>query len=957
AFILADANIEVLLTQKHLADGRSLSVGQIVVVDELSSRPERVDNPINTAGSETNAVVLYTSGSTGRPKGVVIEHRSLVNYIESAIASYELTAADRVLQFASIGFDTSVEEIFCPLSCGACLVLRTEEMLDSTSHFLERCNELGITMLTLPTAYWHQLTASMSVRDWELAANVRLWISGGESMLPQSVREWQKRLGKRVRLINSYGPTEATIACTGYELSETADDPVSQFPIGHPLANAEAYVLDRYLHPAPIGVYGELCIGGVGLTRGYLNQPGPTADRFIPNPFNGAIGARLYRTGDVARFLPDSNLEYFGRLDQQVKIRGFRIEIGEIETVLSQHSGLRESAVAARQIGNEKRLVAYVVPHVSPGPSTSELREFLKAHLPEYMVPGVFMVLDRLPLTASGKIDRNALPVPDQSRPELSTQMVAPRNEVEQALAEIWMSVLRLEKIGIYDSFFELGGDSILSIQVVSRASEAGLRITPKQIFLHQTIAELALVAERAGESKAEQGIVTGPVPLTPIQQFFFEQDLSEPHYYNQAALLQLHQRLNQVAVEAATRGLIEHHDALRLRFSRNGSGWEQSNAGLEDGTPFTGIDLSALSEEEQGRMIKELSARLQRSLDLSRGPLMRIVLFELGSGRDQRLLLVFHHLVIDGVSWRVMVEDLQKALDQMQRGVPIVLPQKTTSFKEWAGKLKQYAQSAELRDEARFWRSMQSRNLRRLPTDFAARENTEASSTNILFELSKEETQGLLRDVPAAFHTEINDVLLAALVDALFAWTGSRRLLVDLEGHGREEIVSDVDLSRTVGWFTTLYPVLLDVSETANIAEMLAAVKQQLRAVPNKGIGYGVLRYLSGDTELFRSLPQAEVNFNYLGQFDQTLSPSNLTGFSPAPESIGSPRTADGRRIHLLEINGGIADGQLVLAWNYSQNMHRQSTIEALAQRYLESLRSIIKQAQPRRLLATISV
>ncbi len=940
SFILSDANIPILLAQRHLAEKPGPHSAQMIFIGEAG--PEDAHNAVNTAYPESNAVILYTSGSTGKPKGVVVQHRSLVNYVESAIASYELTAGDRVLQFASIGFDTSAEEIFCSLSCGAALVLRTEDMLDSTTHFLERCREAGVSMLTLPTAYWHQLTASMSDSDWELAGNVRLWIGGGESMLPQNVQEWQRRLGKRVRLINSYGPTEATIACTGYEVTEAED--LSQVPIGRPLTNAEVYILDKYLQPVPAGVYGELCIGGAGLTRGYLNRPRSTAEKFIPNPFNGT-GERLYRTGDVARFLSDGNLEYFGRSDQQVKIRGFRIEIGEIEAVLGRHPALRESAVVVREIGSEKRLVAYVVPHASPGPSTSELREFMKAQVPEYMVPSIFTMLERLPLTPSGKINRKALPAPDQSRPELAAKMVPPRNEVEQTLAEIWQSVLGLEKVGIYDSFFELGGDSILSIQVVSRASQKGLRLTPKQIFLNQTIAELALVVETAGESKAEQGIVTGPVPLTPIQHLLFEQNFSDPHYYNQSALLQMHDRLNPVALESATRHLIEHHDGLRLRFVKDANGWRQFNAGVEN-TPFTNIDLSWMPGYQQSRTIEAISELLQKTLDLAEGPLVRIVLFELGPEEPQRLLLIFHHLVIDGVSWRVVVEDLQTALDQAQRGVLIALPQKTTSFKEWATKLKQHAQSAEMKGEARLWQATQHHNLQPLPVDFPFGENTEASSTSILVELNKAETQALLRDVPAAFHTEINDVLLAALVDALSESTGSRTLLVDLEGHGREEIVPDVDLSRTVGWFTTIYPVLLDVSDAANAEEMLEAVKQQLRAIPNKGIGYGLLRYMSDDAEVFKSLPQAQVNFNYLGQFDQTVGQSS--GFSPAPESTGPTRTAEGRRMHLLEINGGISDGELSLAWNYSQNLHHRSTIERMAQRYLESLRSIIEQAQP---------
>jgi non-ribosomal peptide synthase protein (TIGR01720 family) len=381
------------------------------------------------------------------------------------------------------------------------------------------------------------------------------------------------------------------------------------------------------------------------------------------------------------------------------------------------------------------------------------------------------------------------------------------------------------------------------------------------------------------------------------------------------------------------------------LRFVKDGDGWGQFNAGVEN-TPFTNIDLSWMPGYQQSRTIEALSELLQRTLDLADGPLVRIVLFELGPEEPQRLLLIFHHLVIDGVSWRVVVEDLQTTLDQAQRGVPIALPQKTTSFKEWATKLKQHAQSAEMKEEARLWQTTQHHNLQPLPVDFPFGENTEASSTSILVELNKAETQALLRDVPAAFHTEINDVLLAALVDALSESTGSRTLLVDLEGHGREEIVPDVDLSRTVGWFTTIYPVLLDVSDAANAEEMLEAVKQQLRAIPNKGIGYGLLRYMSDDAEIFKSLPQAQVNFNYLGQFDQTVGQSS--GFSPAPESTGPVRTAEGRRMHLLEINGGISDGELSLAWNYSQNLHHRSTIERMAQRYLESLRSIIEQAQP---------
>jgi non-ribosomal peptide synthase protein (TIGR01720 family) len=575
-------------------------------------------------------------------------------------------------------------------------------------------------------------------------------------------------------------------------------------------------------------------------------------------------------------------------------------------------------------------------------PNVSELRYQLLAKLPDYMVPSAFITLDSFPLTPNGKLDRQALLARKSERPELVANYIAPSNPIEKVLVDIWSQVLRLDQVGVHDKFFEVGGDSIRAMQVIAKANQIGLRLTLPQIFQHQTITDLALATTPLTGSVAEQEVITGDVPLTPIQQWFFEQGYAEPHHWNQARLFELRQELDAPLIEKAIQQLEFHHDALRLRFRQEDTGWRQFNAGLEQSVKLDLIDLAGTPEGEQSAAMAVIVAELQASLDLTKGPLVRAAFFDLGTGRPRRLLLIVHHLAVDGISWRILLEDLQTSCEQLQKGEAVKLPAKTTSFRRWAEQLAEHARSTALALERDYWLSFLSAERMLLPVDFSGGENTEASARTVSLSLDVKETRMLLEQVPRAYNTQVNDVLLASLGLALTGWVGQPSVWIDLEGHGREALFDGADLSRTVGWFTTMFPVKLDLRGTVGPGEVLKSVKEQLRGIPRRGIGYGMLRYLRGDeavATLLRAPPQPEVIFNYLGQFDDT--PTSPFGW--LQESMGPAHSPLARRSHLLSINSLVVDGRLRLDWGYSEAVHRRNTIERLARNFMEALLSLI--------------
>ncbi|WNG46961.1 amino acid adenylation domain-containing protein [Archangium minus] len=894
-------------------------------LDALSRAPRTT--PEVQVHPEQLAYIIYTSGSTGRPKGVLVAHRNVCNTVRVSRWAWAASPGKRVLQFASASFDASVSEIYGALLEGATLVLASREAIQPGPDLVRLLREQRITSAMLTPSV-------LEVTPAEELPLLETVMAAGEACNPRLTKRW----GEGRRFINVYGPTEITICATLADCVPGA--PIT--PLGPPIGGARLYVLDAGLRPVAQGVRGELYVGGAGVTRGYLGRPELTAERYLPDPFSEEPGARMYRTGDVVRWMPDGQLEFFGRADDQVKVRGFRIELGEIEAALRSEPSVREAVVVVRKgAQGEAKLVAYVVPAAgAPAPSLRTLREGLGAKLPEYMVPAALVVMEALPLNTSGKVDRKALPAPEQSR-EVPDRYEPPRTPEERSLAEVWAQVLGHERVGIHDDFFELGGDSILAIQIISRAAQAGVHVTAKQLFTHPTIARLATVAGSAPGVSAEQSLVTGPVVLTPIQRWFFEQEMPEPHHYNQALLFTLSEPVEAELLEQALRHLRLHHDALRLRFIQDGEGWLASNGDGEGSFPLERVELSGLTPAARISELEAHAARTQATLELRSGLLGRAVLYTLGAGEPRKLLLVIHHLAVDGVSWRVLLLDFLTVLRQLQAKAPVQLPPKTTSFQQWAERLDAHAQTPAVRDEAAYWLGLPWERASRLPVDFPGGDNTNASARQVGVELDAEETRALLHEVPRAWRTRIDEVLLAALAETFRRWTGSPGLLVNLEGHGREELLEGVDVSRTVGWFTSMYPVLL---EGGDGEAGLKRVKESLRGIPRRGMGYGLLRYLTREPELsarLRALPVPEVSFNYLGQLDHVLPEG--APISMASESVGPTASARARRAHLLDINGIVSGGRLRIFWTYSENVHARETVEALARDFQRALRGLI--------------
>lgn len=943
AYMLEDARTRVLLTQAHLKEGLPAHAAQVVCLGEGGEGDgDGVDaeNPESGVTSDNAAYVVYTSGSTGRPKGVVVTHGAICNHMLWMQSAYPTTAADRILQRAPFSFDASVWELFAPLMTGAQLILARPEDHQDMSRLVQTMVTHEVTTLQLVPS---MLRVLLDEPQLDACSSLRRVFCGGERLPVELQGHFFTRL--TADLNNLYGPTEAAINATSWacrrDWSERA------VPIGHPVDNTQIYLLDSHLMPVPIGVPGALHIGGAGLARGYLNRAELTAERFIPDPFSARAGARLYHTGDLARFRPDGAIEFLGRGDEQVKIRGFRIELGEIEALLATYPAVNASVVIAREDApGDRRLVAYLVLNQGWTATTSELRRFLNENLPEYMIPSAFVLLDGLPSMPNGKVDRRALPAPEHHRPELEKTFVAPLTPVERQLAQVWSKVLGIEQVGVHDNFFDLGGDSILAIRVAAKVNQSGLQVTPRQLFQNQTIAELSAVVGLAG-AREEAEAPTGPVPLTPIQSRFFKLNQPDEHHFNQSVLLEVRQALDADLLRRAVGELMRRHHALSLRFREEEGVRRQTSAEPDGEAPFVRVDLTAWlegQEAEQLAALESIANELQASLNLSDGPLVRVALFDFGANRTGRLLIVIHHLAVDIVSWGILLEDLQTAYQQLSRREAVRLAPRTTSFKQWAERLNAYAQSAELRRELDYWLAAPRQKVASLPVDYHEGANTVEAAGTVSVSLDVEDTLALLREVPKAYHTQIHEVLLTALVLACARWTGQSSMLVDLEGHGREEIFDDVDLSRTVGWFTAVFPLLLDLEGVDGPEEALKAVKEQVRQTPHGGLGYGVLRYMSGDGEVADSLaalPQAGVIFNHMGQFDHVIDES--APFVPARESSGRTHSPRRTRDHLLEINGGVSDGRLQIFWTFCENVHRRTTVENVALLFIEELKALI--------------
>jgi amino acid adenylation domain-containing protein/non-ribosomal peptide synthase protein (TIGR01720 family) len=887
--------------------------GKVISLNDVVGEPT---SKLTTALKPNNlAYVIYTSGSTGRPKGVMNQHDGVVNRLLWMQDRFELSASDSVLQKTTFCFDVSVWELLWPLITGARLVFAEPGGHRNTQYLKQLIAEQAITTLHFVPSMLEVFL--QDVEDGELKTLKNVMCSGEELKLHQAILFNEKL--PHAALHNLYGPTEAAIDVTCWTVPQNPES----ISIGKPIANTQLYILDASGQPSPIGVSGELHIGGIQLARGYLNRPELTAEKFI-----NLKSQTLYKTGDLARWLPDGNIEYLGRIDDQVKIRGYRIEPGEIASVVQQSGLVRQSVIVPKK--DKTGLIGYVV--ADEGFDKEALISYLKKQLPEYMVPNLWVKLESIPLTSNGKLDKKNLPEADLA----VNTYVAPGTELETLLVNIWQDLLGVDCIGINDNFFSLGGDSIVSMQVVSRIRRSGHNIRPRDIFTYQNIAQLSAAIQQMQHHNsiiAEQGILSGQSGLLPIQQSYLNRETNNPAiaHYNQAMMYNISRQVTGQALSKALQSLVSHHDALRYAYEQTTDGWRQ-----QYGNHLPSLVIHDVSHHTKGHLPEVLLSIAQsehESLNIQKGDNLRAVLFQMpGNEQHNRLLLVIHHLVIDGVSWRILSEDLELLLNNA------TLPaKKTSSYRDWYKALEQYGKSRRLLSQQTYWETIVSQApVRKSPEPVSAKDwNT------ITVSLSAAHTQLLLQEVPQAYQTEINDILLSALSRTLGEWSGNSLLPIALEGHGREEeIAKGIDLSRTVGWFTTMCPVVLEWHETESTSSLIKRTKEQLRRIPDKGIGYGVLKYINKAETLSGQDPW-EIVFNYLGQYDNIIK--NDGHLSPANGPTGKGISDHHTMTEKMSVNSIVWMGELQLHWGFSGKHYTKQTIEALSANYINNLRQVI--------------
>ncbi|MCW3464519.1 non-ribosomal peptide synthetase/type I polyketide synthase [Chitinophaga nivalis] len=930
AYILEDTAARIVVSSQDVKD--HLPVQQQMTVVETSVMMAGIDtlppadggNPVVKASQL--AYLIYTSGSTGTPKGVMVQHDGVINLALSMQEELALQPGMKTLQFASIGFDAACFEIFNTLLSGGCLVMAAKETLLSGALLEALILQHQITLAVLPPSYLHAMKDTLGC--------LKTIVSAGEA-LNRNLAAYIQAQG--IRLINAYGPTETTVCASLTDTPVLADNTVV---IGKPVANTSLYVLDAANGLAPIGGVGELCVGGIQVARGYLNRETLTAARFIANPFTGVAGDRLYKTGDLVRWLPDGNLVYLGRTDEQVKIRGHRIELGEIESVLEEHILVNRAVVVVKtdDSGN-KRLIGYVL---CEGAFLREvILSFLTSRLPEYMIPAQLVELTNLPLTANGKIDRKALPDYDLTN-AANRVYEGPRNEAERTLAAIWQELLGVSPISIHDNFFELGGDSIVTIQVVNRAKHAGYQLHPKNVFIHPTIAGLAAVlADQQPQRQAgEQGYLSGESGLLPVQQWYLGDESNVSDHMIQSVPLEIKKTIPVEIITTAVEYLVSFHDSLRFAYSNASGSWKQWY-GNEKGTVVV-VDLQSVPVDNLAVEIAAYENHYNHSLDMRAGKLVCAVLFLTPAAvPSNRLMITVHHMGVDVVSWRILLDDLDNILQDLQSGRPIGLTTKSSSVREWYQALARYSQSDRLLSQRNYWQQAmdQYQPLRTDKTYDSLVRISEMTAWRVRLDANL--TQQLLLEVSQAYRTDVKDLLLAALSLTLSEWMQSSKVSVGFEKHGREDIAQDVDISHTTGWFTTLSPVLLDAGMASDTGLLLKSIRDQLNAIPDKGIGFGVLKYINQEAGLQGKDPW-DVIFNYHGQIDYISNSHKWIAI--AHTSAELKLIGDYTMRFKLFIDGTVTDNELVIDWLYSTHHFQQATIKMLSAAYIRHLEALIR-------------
>jgi amino acid adenylation domain-containing protein/non-ribosomal peptide synthase protein (TIGR01720 family) len=910
-----------------------------VTTAQLSGRNS--DNPPRTASPDDRAYIIFTSGSTGDPKGVVVRHRSVINLIGWVNERFKVNSADKIFFTTSIAFDLSVYDIFGILAAGGAIRIATTDELKDPPRLSEILCSSGISFWDSAPAALERLVPFLSIAH---QAKLRLVFLSGD-WIPLSLPPAIKHAFPGSTVVSLGGATEATIWSNYHEIDEI-DPSWKSIPYGRPIQNARYYILDRDQNPCPIGAAGELYIGGLCVAEGYANDPVLTARKFISSPF--VHGDRLYRTGDRARFWRDGKVELLGRLDRQVKIRGFRVEPGEIEAKLEEHPKVRRAAVVVEGDAQKaKRLLAYVVldPTARDAANARELRRHLCEALPDWMLPAQFVIVPEMPLTGNGKVDRFALESMRPRSPRVSKGRIAARTKIQQQLADQWCRILGLGQVGIHESFFDLGGDSLRSVEMITAAAAVGLELRFDDLKTHFTISDLSALArrERIRTSQVADG---AQIPLTPTQQWFFNRPFRHPGRYNMVFGFELAHPIRPETLREALRHLQMHHDALRLRFRREGDKWVQVLARQDLQSDVANWDLSLLSAAAQSETIARRLIDLRCRFDLQRDPLIKAVLIETGARRPQQMLLVLHHLIFDAVSLSILREDLSSAINQLDRGHKVELPP-GGSFAQWAHTLEMYAASSEANAEVRYWLELPWRRMRELPRDVSAGANRYGTSRTVRSELSSDETSCVGNQVPRQCNASIGEILLSLCVHTLSRWARCDDVFVDLTNHGRQELPDAISFSRTVGYITSITPILISVPPDATPRQTIKTVQDHLRRMPSHGMGYGILRHLSPvdqSISQLRQCPRPELKFNYSGSMATDAVETTL--LRPIATTFDGVLDPDDERAYLHNLDLWIVDRKLVVEWKYNSAVHRAQTISELLDNYVSALRELIKEA-----------
>ncbi|MEC1453457.1 amino acid adenylation domain-containing protein, partial [Bacillus haynesii] len=928
SYMLKDSNVSVLCAAGDVDPGEAYA-GDIIRIDQTGQH-DHVENLKHDIKPQHLAYVIYTSGSTGKPKGVMIEHHSVNNLVHGLYERIyqHLDAHLNVALVAPYIFDASVKQIFAALLFGHTLCIVPRETAWDAMSLIEYYSKNNINVSDMTPAHLNMLAY---VDKTELEFDLKELIVGGDALTPDVINSlFHKFPNLSCNITNVYGPTECCVDAASYQIEWEKVPQTPSIPIGRPLLNTSIYIVDKELRPQPIGIAGELCIAGEGVARGYVNRPELTAEKFVDHPFEP--GKKMYKTGDLAMWLPDGQIEFLGRADHQVKIRGYRIELGEVEQQLLTHEKIKEAAVIA---GKDQNGSSYLCAYFASDQElpAADVRQFLEREMPDYMIPSYFVKLDRLPRTSSGKVDRNALPEADGTLIE-GTRYDPPRNEIERKLVQVWREILGIEDIGISHHFFAAGGDSIKALQIISRLAKMNLKLEMKALFANPKIKDLSRLITEETRHRKHNKPVTGETELLPIQKRYFANNKEELNHFNQSFMLFRKDGYDENIVRTAFNKILEQHDALRMIYEEKDGDIIQYNRGYRENLFDLDVyDVRGL--DCQAEKVFELATGIQKKSSIRKGKLVHLGIFRADEG--DHLLIAIHHLVVDGVSWRILFEDFETLYLQALKDEPLDIGYKTDSYQEFARQLKKYAQSRRLLKEREYWQKALEADVPFIPAEKLERDTFEHSTT-LSIRIGPDVTANLLRNANKAYNTEINDILLTALIAAVRDITGENKLKVMMEGHGREDILDGVDITRTIGWFTTVYPVFIDLGEEKEISQNIKMVKETLRKIPNKGIGYGVLKYMT--EELQKIQTQAPLSFNYFGEMNNDM---NRKVFSQSPFSPGESIGGKIVRHCAIEMNAISLNGELTIYTTFNQDQYQTSAIEQLNQSFKENLEKIV--------------